>query len=78
LLHQWTKNVQSNNHQTDFEALLQKSGITQVRAAEYIAEQTMRACSDRTVRAWLADPKLPSARPCPEWAVTVLKAKLRS
>ena len=64
-------------NQEKFQSLCEKANITQGRAAELIAEQTMRPCSVRTVRAWLADPKLPSARPCPDWAVLALETKLK-
>lgn len=58
-------------------ALLAGSGVTQVESANLIAEQTQRPCSARTVRAWLASPEAPSARPCPDWAVEVLERRLK-
>jgi len=64
-------------NQKKFRDLCQKAEITQEKAAQLIAEQTMRPCSLRTVRAWLADPKLPSARPCPDWALLALETKLK-
>jgi len=64
-------------NQAKFKALLDKSEITQERAAQLIAEQTMRPCSVRSVRSWLADPELPSARGCPEWAVLALETRLK-
>jgi hypothetical protein len=57
--------------------LLAQSGITQVKSASLIAEQTQRPCAPRTVRAWLADPATPSARPCPDWAVEALERRLK-
>lgn len=56
--------------------LIYAAGITQADAAALIAKQTGRPCSPRSVRAWLADPALDSASPCPEWAVTALRRKL--
>lgn len=64
-------------NQKKFRNLCAAAGITQEKAAELIAVQTMRPCSLRTVRAWLADPKLPSARPCPDWAILALETKLK-
>lgn len=64
-------------NQAKFKKLCQDAGITQSRAAELIAEHTMRPCSVRTVRAWLADPELSSARPCPDWAVLALESRLK-
>ena len=64
-------------NQEKFRALSQKAGITQERAAQLIAEQTMRPCSLRTVRSWLADSALTSARPCPDWAVLALETRLK-
>lgn len=60
-----------------FQNLCEKADITQIRAAQLIAEQTMRPCSVRSIRAWLADTALPSARPCPDWAVLALETKLK-
>lgn len=57
--------------------LIDRSGIFQREAAQLIEQQTMRPCSLRSVSAWLAGPESPnSARPCPEWAVHALEARL--
>lgn len=64
------------SNKAQFKKLLKKAGITQGRAAELIAEQTMRPCAARTVRAWLADDEATSARPCPDWAISALTSKL--
>lgn len=56
-----------------FAQLLLTNGIKQVKSAELIFAITNRPCSDRAVRAWLADPQLPSARKCPDWAVAALE-----
>jgi hypothetical protein len=58
--------------------LLEKADISQAEAAALIAKKTKRPCSVRSVRAWLADASLSSARTCPEWAVQVLKEGLKS
>lgn len=60
-----------------FSKLCELGGITQARAAELIGEQTMRPCSARAVRSWLADADLVSSRPCPDWAVLALEARLK-
>jgi hypothetical protein len=60
-----------------YRALLERASITQAESARLLDERvkknnTGQTCSDRTVRSWLADPALPSARPCPDWAVNLL------
>ena len=50
--------------------------LTQQRAAEIIAQESMRPCSTRTMRSWLADDDLPSSAKCPDWAVPVLEKGL--
>lgn len=69
--------LRTMTNQQKFRDLCQQAKITQEKAAQLIAEQTMRPCSLRTVRAWLADESLPSARPCPDWAVLALETKLK-
>lgn len=54
--------------------LIQAAGITQAKAAELIAEATGRPLTDRAVRSWLTEPDKPSYRPCPDWAITALRA----
>lgn len=58
-------------------ALIEQAKITRAEAARYIAEETKRPCSWRAVQSWLADPALPSARECPDWAIANLTAKLK-
>jgi hypothetical protein len=60
-----------------FRDLCRRAHITQSKAAQLIAEQTMRPCSVRAVRAWLANADVSSARPCPDWAVHTLETKLK-
>lgn len=57
--------------------LIDRANITRERAAELIAEETKRPCSWRAIQAWLADPSLPSARPCKDWVINALEARLR-
>ncbi|EMA2592567.1 hypothetical protein [Pseudomonas aeruginosa] len=66
------------NNQASFRSLIEKTDITQAEAAKMIAEETKRPCSVRSVRAWLAEAELQSARPCPEWAVQALESRLRT
>lgn len=61
-----------------YQVLLTLSGITQEQSAQLIEEQTMRPLKLRTVQSWLADPEKPSSRPCPDWAIIALQAKLLS
>jgi len=58
-------------------ALIERAEITRAQAAQYIAEETKRPCSWRTVQAWLANPELDSARTCPDWAIENLTAHLK-
>lgn len=51
---------------------LEIAGMTQRELALLIETRTHRPCSERTVRAWLAEPELPSARPCPDWVPEIL------
>jgi hypothetical protein len=60
-----------------FSSLLNNQGMSQTAAAKAIAEITRRPIAPRTVRSWLTDPKNPSYRPCPTWAVDALKEYLR-
>lgn len=62
--------------QQELAALITHHGITQAQAASLICQQVSRSCSVRAVRAWLADPDKPSARPTPEWAVLALRRAL--
>lgn len=66
------------NNQHSFRLLIEKADITQAEAAKMIADETKRPCSVRSVRAWLAESDLQSARPCPEWAVQALESRLRA
>jgi hypothetical protein len=59
-----------------FNELLTEAGITQLKAAELIAEQTGRPCSVRSVRSWLNSPDSAAWRPCPEYAVLALQTRL--
>jgi hypothetical protein len=58
-------------------ALITKSRISKREAAYYIAEETKRPCSVRAVQAWLAEEESKSARPCQDWAVIALEARLK-
>lgn len=64
-------------NQKKFRELYQKADLTQNEVAQLIARQTMRPCSIRTIRAWLATPGLTSARPCPDWAVLTLSEAIQ-
>lgn len=66
-----------NTNQDKLASLIERAGITRADAAQYIAEETKRPCSWRSVQSWLADPSLPSARGCPDWAISNLEARLK-
>jgi hypothetical protein len=59
------------------EHLIDQANITRAQAAQYIADETNRPCSWRTVQSWLAAPELSSARECPDWAIAVLSGRLK-
>lgn len=56
-----------------FAQLIEETGMTRKEVADYLAQETRRPCSWRSVHAWLADPGLMSARPCPDWAIQLLE-----
>ena len=58
-------------------ALIARSDITKKEAAYYISEETKRPCSVRAVQAWLAVEGSKNARPCQDWAVIALEARLK-
>ena len=60
-------------NQKEFREILAKYGITQAQAAVLITQETNQKVGTRKVRSWLANPEVPSARSCPNWAVTALK-----
>ena len=65
-------NMTETNNREILKSLITSLGITQNQVAILLQEQTQRPVSSRTVRAWLADPELTSARTCPEWAINIL------
>ncbi|WP_244899662.1 hypothetical protein [Rhodoferax antarcticus] len=68
---------QTVTNRNQLAALIEQANITRAQTAQYIAEETKRPCSWRTVQAWLADPELDSSRTCPDWAITNLSAHLK-
>ena len=64
-------------NQENLLVLIERAGITRSVAAQYISIETKRPCSWRAIQSWLTDPSLPSARNCPEWAVSNLEARLK-
>lgn len=57
--------------------LIEQAGITQRQAAIYIAQETKRPFSLRTLSAWLADSEVASKRHAQKWGVDALEARLR-
>lgn len=72
-----TKATKQQTNQERYRGLLEQAGISQVRSAELLVEQTGRPCTSRAVRTWLCDSGKSSARPCPDWAVSNLEIALK-
>jgi hypothetical protein len=66
-------NQDAYKNQQEFREILKKYGITQTQAADLIKKETNQDVSERKIRSWLAKPESPSARGCPNWAITALK-----
>jgi uncharacterized protein YbjT (DUF2867 family) len=56
--------------------LLRDNGLSQAGAAAIITELSGRPCSLRSIMSWLAAPSASSARPCPTWAVDIIREAL--
>lgn len=67
-----TDPVRAQANQTQLQAIIVKHGYTQLQVSQILEARTGRPCSLRTVQAWLANPDLPSARACPDWAINAL------
>lgn len=65
------------NHTKRLKKLIEESGITQRQAAIYIAQETKRPFSLRTLSAWLADEEILSKRHAQKWGVDALEARLK-
>ena len=63
-------------NQKEFKELVKKYGLTNKQAAELIEKQTNQKIGERTLRTWLADPALISARKMPNWVLAGLKNAL--
>jgi hypothetical protein len=63
----------ASKNRADLRALLHQNRISMKKAAELIAAHTHRPCGYRTVKAWLADPTTENYRPCPSWAIDVMR-----
>jgi len=57
--------------------MIEEAGITQRQAALYIAQETRRPFSLRTLSAWLAEEGAASKRVPQKWGVEALEARLR-
>lgn len=57
--------------------LIEEAGITQRQAALFIAQETKRPFSLRTLSAWLAAEDIVSKRHAQKWGVDALEARLR-
>lgn len=60
-------------NQKAFKDLLKTYGLTHKQAIDLIEIETKEKIGGRTLRSWLADPALSSARSMPNWAITGLQ-----
>lgn len=60
------------DNQAKLQIIIAENGYTQLQVAQTLEARTGRPCSLRAVQAWLANPDLPSARACPDWAINAL------
>jgi hypothetical protein len=65
------------DHARRLRRLIEEAGITQRQAALYIAQETKRPFSLRTLSAWLAEEGRASKRHAQEWGVDALEARLK-
>lgn len=65
------------DHAKRLRKLIAEAGITQRQAALYIAQETKRPFSLRTLSAWLAEEGTASKRYAQRWGVEALEARLR-
>ena len=57
--------------------LIEEAGITQRQAALYIAQETKRPFSLRTLSAWLAEEGTANKRAAQKWGIEALEARLK-
>jgi hypothetical protein len=60
-------------NQADFRAIMIAYDLTTGGAAALLSDASGRPVSQITVKSWLVAPGKVSARPCPRWAVDLLK-----
>jgi hypothetical protein len=65
------------DHTRKLRRLIEEAGITQRQAALYIAQETKRPFSLRTLSAWLAEEGTVSKRQAQRWGVDALEARLK-
>ena len=65
-------------NQNAFKELLKKYSLTHKQATDLIEIETKEKIGERTLRSWLADPALPSARSMPNWAITGLQKAIEN
>lgn len=65
------------NQRDRLRRLIASSGITQKQAAMYIAQETKRPFSLRSLSAWLSDDDVEHRRPTQKWGVDALEARLK-
>jgi hypothetical protein len=65
------------NQRERLRRLITDSGITQKQAAMYIAQETKRPFSIRSISAWLCSDDTEHRRPAQKWGVDALEARLK-
>jgi hypothetical protein len=55
-----------------FKDLVVASGLSQSKVADHISMRSLRPCTERDVRAWIAPPEVKTGRACPEWAYATM------
>lgn len=61
------------DNKTKLKKLMNERKLSACDVAEIIKTKTFRPCSERTVRAWLADKESPNSRTCHDWVIQLLE-----
>jgi hypothetical protein len=69
--------MDTQNQTERLRRLIAEAGITQKQAAMYIAQETRRPFSLRSLSAWLAEDHIQNKRQAQKWGVDALEARLK-
>lgn len=69
--------METKNQTERLRRLITEAGITQKQAALYIAQETRRPFSLRSLSAWLAEDHIQNKRHAQKWGVDALEARLK-